>query len=94
MPNNEIFSLHMRMTTLMLEAQSVMALRLLGMSGVISTPEGENARMLEEKGPTMALAFGAATQAMMAGQNPNQIISAAITPVSDRVTSNRKRLSQ
>lgn len=94
MPNNDFFALQMRMATLMFDAQSVMTLRMMGMTGMIPTPEGENLRMMEEKGPAMAQAIDAATQAIMAGQSPNQILHAAITPVSDRVASNRKRLSE
>jgi hypothetical protein len=89
---SELFSLQLKMTTLMAETQTVMALRLLGMSGAIPAKHGENERMVDEKGPAMAKAFAAGTKAMMAGQRPDQIMSAAMAPVSKRVTSNRKRL--
>ncbi|GAA6174173.1 antifreeze protein [Sulfitobacter pacificus] len=89
---SDLFSLQLKMTTLMAETQTVMALRLLGMSGAIPAKKGENERMIDEKGPAMAKAYAAATKAMMEGRRPDQIMSAAMAPVSKRVTSNRKRL--
>lgn len=94
MPLTDLLALQQRMTTLMVEAQSVVTLRMMGMSGLIPTPEGENLRMMEEKTEAMVQAFDAATQAIISGQSPNQIINAAITPVSDRVTLNHKRLTR
>lgn len=89
---NDLFSLQLKMTILMVETQTVMALRLMGMSGAIPAKHGENERMVDEKGPAMAKAFAAGTKAMMQGKRPDQIMSAAMVPVSKRVTSNRKRL--
>lgn len=91
---SDLFSLQLKLTTLMAEAQTVMALRLLGMSGIIPARHDENERMLGEKGPAMAKAFAAGSKVMMAGGRPDQIMLAAMTPVSSRVTSNRKRLMQ
>ncbi|MGC1506109.1 MAG: antifreeze protein [Sulfitobacter sp.] len=76
----------------MAESQTVMTLRLLAMSGAIPAKHGENERMVDEKAPAMAKAFAAASKAMMQGARPDQIMSAALAPVSKRVTSNRKRL--
>jgi hypothetical protein len=89
---NELFSFHLNMTTLMVDTQTVMALRIMGMSGAIPARHGENDRMIQEKGPAMAKAYAAATEAMLAGGRPDQIMSAAMEPVSKRVRSNRKRL--
>jgi hypothetical protein len=90
----DLFSLQLRLTTLMFEAQSVIALRMLGLSGFIPAHRGENFRMVQEKGPAMERAFAAATKAMWAGKRPDEVLSAAMTPVSERVRSNRKRLSR
>jgi len=89
---NDLFSLQLKMTSLMVDTQMVMTLRILGMSGAIPTPHGENGRMMEEKGPAMASAFAAGTKAMMSGARPDQIMVAAMAPVSKRVSSNRARL--
>lgn len=89
-----MFALQMNFTTLMLETQTVMALRLLAMGGVIPAQPGENARMVSEKGPAMAKSFMAASEAMMRGQAPAQIMNAGLAPVSRRVRSNRRRLTR
>ncbi|KIN63331.1 Antifreeze protein, type I [Sulfitobacter noctilucicola] len=94
MTPTDLFALQLRLGTLFIETQAVMSLRLLAMGGVIPSHPGENTRMVSEKGPAMTKAFAAATQAMMEGKRPEQIMSAAITPVSKRVRSNRKRLSK
>lgn len=89
---SDLITLQRNMATLMAETQTVMALRLLGMSGAIPAENDENERMVEEKGAAMALAFAAGTEAMMKGARPDQIMSAAMAPVSKKVSSNRKRL--
>jgi hypothetical protein len=89
---NDMFALQIQMATLMVDTQTVMTLRMMGMAGAIPAHEGENDRMVDEKGPAMAKAMAAGTKAMMAGARPDQIMSAAMTPVSNRVSSNRKRL--
>ncbi len=91
---SDLFSLHSKMTTLMVETQPVMTLRIMGMSGAIPAPHGENDRMMQEKGPAMAQAYAAATEAMLAGRRLDQIMTAAMDPVSDQVRSNRKRLTK
>ncbi|KIN75020.1 Antifreeze protein, type I [Sulfitobacter noctilucae] len=90
----DLFKLQLNLTTLMMETQTVMALRVMGMSGVIPAHRGENDRMVSEKGPAMAKAFHAATKAAFAGARPDQVLSAAMVPVSKRVSANRKRLSK
>lgn len=90
----DLFNLQLRLVTLMVEAQSVMSLRLMGMSGMIPAHRGENARMFHEKGTAMTNAYAAATQAMIAGGRPDQVLSAAIAPVGARVRANRKRLTR
>ncbi len=88
----DLFSLQLKTLSLISETQTVMALRLMGMSGMIPAAHGENGRMLSEKGPAMAQAFAAGSKVMMAGGRPDQIMAAAMVPVSTRVSSNRKRL--
>lgn len=90
----DLFKLQLNMATLMMDTQTVMALRVMAMSGVIPAHRGENNRMVSEKGPAMTKAFAAATKAMMAGASPDKVLSAAMVPVSKRVSANRKRLSK
>ncbi|MFC6636591.1 antifreeze protein [Sulfitobacter sp. JBTF-M27] len=94
MKHLDLFSLHMRVTTLMIETQAVVVLRLMGMAGIIPAHHGENHLMVSEKGPAMAQAFTEASMAMMAGKQPDQVFSAAMDPISKRVKSNHKRLTR
>ncbi len=78
--------------SMVFEAQTVIALRMLGMAGVLPAARGENNRMVSEKGPAMVKAFAAGTTAAMAGKRPDQIMTAAMAPLSRKVHANRKRL--
>lgn len=89
-----LLALQFKLGTLLIETQSVMALRMMAMGGLIPSRPGENMRMVSEKGPAWAKSFMAASEAMMSGGRPDQIAHAAIDPVSRRVRSNRKRLSR
>lgn len=87
-----LMSLNMDLISLVSGAQTVVALRLMGMSGAIKTPKGENNRMLSEKGPALFDSYVAGAEAALAGKRPDQIMSAAIAPLSAKVSANRKRL--
>ncbi len=86
------FNLQSQMTELMVNTQTVMTLRLMGMSGAIPARRGENDRMVSEKAPAMVDAYAAGAKAMMAGKTPDQIMSAAMAPLSKKVRANRRRL--
>ena len=88
----DMIRLSLQMTTLMLETQTVMALRLMGIAGMVPALKGENNRMVAEKGPAMLKAYSAGTAAAMSGQRPDQIMTAALAPLSKKVSANRKRL--
>lgn len=93
MTAQDLFALQLRLTTLLVEAQSVVALRMLGLSGVIPVQRGESLRMVHEKGPAIMESFFGATDAVIAGKCPDQIMLAALSPVSSKVRSNRRRLT-
>ena len=80
-----LMTLNANLAKLMIDTQAVMTLRLLGMAGALPQTRGENARMVNEKGPAMAKAYQAATKAAFAGGTPDQIFSAAMVPVSKKV---------
>jgi len=86
------FTLQTQMSQLMMDTQAVMSLRIMGMSGAIPARKGENDRMIAEKGPALADAYAAGAKAMMAGNTPDQIMRAAMAPLSKKVSANRKRL--
>lgn len=78
---------------LLAEAQMVVALRLAGMAGVWPVGMDEAHRMVSEKGPAL---IGAATDAQtvaLSGQRLDQILLAAITPLTGAARDNRIRLS-
>ena len=87
-----LMALNMQMASLMVEAQTVVALRVMGMSGAIPASTDENALMINEKSTAIIDAYSAGTKAAMEGKTPDQIMSAAMEPVSRKVTANRKRL--
>ena len=87
-----MLNLQTQMTELMLDTQTVMTLRLMGMSGAIPARRGENNRMVAEKAPAMADAYAAGAKAAMAGNTPDQIMSAVMAPLGKKVRANRKRL--
>ena len=82
------------MARLMMETQTVMTLRIMGMAGALPQSRGENERMVNEKGPAMVKAYQAATVAALAGKRPDQILTAAMKPVSRKVRANRRRLTK
>ncbi len=90
----KLMALNSQFTSLMLDTQAVMTLRMMGMAGALPHAKTENARMVDEKGPAMTQAFQAATKAAMAGKSPDQIMTAAMAPVSKKVRANRKRLTK
>ncbi len=88
----DLLNFNLRLTALIVDTQTVMALRIWGMSGALPQRPGENLRMVQEKGPAMLKAFAAGSTALMAGKRPDQVVDAALAPLSRKVRSNRKRL--
>ena len=87
-----LWSLQARTLSLMLETQTVMALRLMGMAGALPSRPDETFVMVAEKGPALARALAAGNAALIRGQRPDQIMSAAMKPLARKVRANRKRL--
>jgi hypothetical protein len=79
--------------SMMAEAQTVIALRTLGMMGVLPASPRENHTMFAEKGPAFVESAMAAGAAAMAGKSPDQIAHAAIRPIARRTGANVKRLT-
>ncbi|MEQ3626516.1 MAG: antifreeze protein [Celeribacter sp.] len=76
------------------EAQTVMAYRMMGLAGLWSVDAKENSRMMSEKPPAFAASAIAASTAMMRGQRPDQVMTAAMVPLKRKTSSNVKRLSR
>lgn len=90
----ELMQFNIRTATMMMEASTVMTMRMLAMGGIIPARRGENKRMVEEKSKAMAKSATAAGLAMMQGKRPDQVMEAAMKPISQRVRANRKRLTK
>lgn len=75
------------------EAQAVIGMRLLGMTGGWPVGKGENRKMLAEKPPAFAKAAVAAARKAASGGRPDQILTAAVKPLTRTARANRKRLA-
>ncbi len=79
---------------MLVEAQTVVALRMLGMAGIWPVAATENTRMVEEKMPALIASGIAAGQAAMAMKRPDEIMAAAVRPLGVKTRSNARRLSR
>lgn len=78
---------------LLAEAQMVVAMRLAGMLGLWPVRWDETHRMISEKGPALMSAASDAQTAALAGRRFDEILIAAITPLTGAARANRLRLS-
>jgi hypothetical protein len=76
------------------EAQTVIALRMMGMAGMWTLAEGETARMMTEKQQAFAQSAFDLTAAAMRGKPPEQILSAAVRPLGRKTRANARRLGR
>jgi len=88
----EIWQAYTGLGMLALEAQAVVGMRLLGMSGAWPVGKNENRKMLAEKPPAFARAATAAAKKAVSGGSPEQILTAAVKPLTRTARANRKRL--
>lgn len=94
MSATDLLRLHSDLTTLMVHCQTVINLRIMGMSGLIPAPHGEQSRMVQEKPDAFIDAWAAGVHALVDGQHAVDVLSAGLAPVSRRVRNNRDRLMQ
>lgn len=90
----EMMRLSIQMGFMAVEAQQVIALRLLGMAGVLHAHPAENGRMVAEKGVALMQSMQAATLATMQGKPPGAVALAALRPVRRKTRSNAARLAR
>jgi hypothetical protein len=65
-------------------------MRLLGMSGAWPVGKGENRKMLSEKPPAFSKAATAAARKAASGGRPDQVLLAAVKPLTRTARANRK----
>jgi hypothetical protein len=76
------------------EAQTVVALRMMGMAGIWTLAEGETTRMFTEKQQAFAQSALDLTTAAMRGRPPEQILAAAVGPLGRATRANSRRLGR
>lgn len=91
---SETVQLGFEMFHLASEAQSIVAMRFLGMSGLWNVKPTENARMVAEKPAAFARSAGEAMKAAMDGRRPDQVVAAAVRPLRNKTKANVARLSR
>jgi len=84
----------MDMGVILVEAQSVIQMRLMGMAGLWSVDSKENSRMVTEKLEAMVQATTDVGQVTMAGGSPDEIAAAAIAPMRNATRANSERLTK
>lgn len=90
----DLWVVGMKTAQMMIEAQTVIALRTMGMLGTWSVTPSEQTRMVSEKAPAIVDAMTKASRAAFAGKRPDQIYAAALAPIGRRTRSNARRLGK
>lgn len=78
---------------LVVDSQTVVAMRVMGLTGARAVPEDEHDRMLSEKAPAFTQAMLAGALTAWAGRGPDRVLSAVIEPISTEARANRARLA-
>ncbi|AXQ93094.1 antifreeze protein [Cereibacter azotoformans] len=94
LPFTSLMALYWQTGMMVVEAQTVMAIRTMGMMGVLTPHPLENQRMVAEKGVAFAQAAHAATTAAMQGKRPDEVAAAALKPIRRRTRVNAARLTR
>ena len=84
----------MQIGMMLMEAQAVMSMRMMGMMGLWSVTPQENTRMVTEKMEAMVKSATDAGRVTMRGGSPDEIAAAAIAPVRKATRANSRRLGK
>ena len=79
---------------IMIEAHTVINMRLMGMAGLWSVAPQENTRMVTEKLEAMVQASTDAGMVTLRGGSPDEIAAAVIAPIRKATRANAKRLGK
>lgn len=80
--------------TMLAEAQTVVALRMMGMAGFWTLADGETARMVTEKQQAFAQSAFDGAAAAMRGQAPEHVLDAFVRPLGRKTSANARRLGR
>jgi hypothetical protein len=90
----DLWMLGVTSAAIAVEANMVVAMRVMGMMGGWSVAPGESLRMVTEKQAALAEAGMGAASAMARGASPVAVARAAAAPVRRRTKANVKRLTR
>ncbi len=90
---NELARLWWTVAHTLSDSQQVIAMRLLGFTGLWSVPSSEPQQMLSEKGPACIEAAISGAMSALRGHAPERVMLATIDPISDKARANRARLA-
>ncbi|MBN2629706.1 MAG: antifreeze protein [Rhodobacteraceae bacterium] len=90
----DLMRLSMNTATMLMQAQTVIAMRMMGMAGVWKVSPGENSRMVSEKMRAGMKAGAAAQRSALAGGSVTDIAEAALAPVKRATAANARRLTR
>ncbi len=90
----EIMRLSTKTGMMLVEAQMVIGMRMMGMMGLWRASPSENVRMSAEKLSAASEAAMASSRAMLTGKSPALIAEAALKPIRRRTSANVKRLAR
>lgn len=94
MTPTQMIDLSMKTGMMLVEAQMVIGMRMMGMAGFWRVLPSENARMSSEKVSAVSASAFATSRAIMSGKSPVLIAEAALRPVARTTKSNVKRLAR
>lgn len=83
----------MSLAQLATDAQFVVAMRLMGLTGVWHVPDSEKSAMVEEKLPAFTESMVSGTLTALSGRGPDRVMQAILAPISEKASSNRSRLA-
>ncbi|WP_394151906.1 antifreeze protein [Loktanella salsilacus] len=90
----DLFKTQMEVGMMLAEAQSVIAMRMMGWGGLWSVATSENDRMVSEKTEAIMMSMQGAALAAMSGKRPDEIMNAAVKPLRQKTRANAKRLGK
>ncbi|WP_167767012.1 antifreeze protein [Jannaschia formosa] len=90
----QVFRLQMQTARMMVEAQTVIGMRMMGMAGLMPAAQGETLLMVTEKQTAFADAWMAGAQAMLSGASPGQVYGKALAPIGRATSANSRRLTR
>ena len=90
----DLWRMQMTFLTMAAEAQTVIALRTLGMMGLWKTGPDEHTRMVEEKKDAFTKSAIASAGAIARGASPDQIAMAGMKPLRQKTRPNVARLTK